>query len=80
MNKKAIAALVFLLMRSGSLFADAIPCRDQGGSCPANSGYCVPSYTQTSADLCNDLGAASSAALRLWPLVGKSAVYRPVLT
>jgi hypothetical protein len=54
MNNKAITALVFLLIRAGSLFAQTtLPCPDQGGSCPTNSGYCVPSYTQTSADICS---------------------------
>src|SRR5438132_12112 len=54
MNKKAIAALVLLLMQSGGLLADTIPCSDQGGNCPINSGYCAPSYTKTSADICSD--------------------------
>ena len=54
MNKKAIAALVLILIQSGGLLADTIPCSDQGGNCPINSGYCVPSYTKTSADICSD--------------------------
>src|SRR5438132_13856557 len=73
MNKKAIAALVLLLMQSGGLLADTIPCSDQGGNCPINSGYCVPSYTKTSADICDDncgfFGTGTLTKTAFWRIV-----------
>ncbi|MEK6322797.1 MAG: hypothetical protein AABN33_14065 [Acidobacteriota bacterium] len=73
MNKKAIATLVLLLMQSPSLLADTIPCSDQGGSCPINSGYCVPSYTQTSADVCSDscgfFGSGTLTKTAYWRII-----------
>src|SRR5688500_14439577 len=54
MKNKAITALVYLLISSGSVVAGIGPCPDQGGDCPSNSGNCVPSYTRTSADICSN--------------------------
>jgi hypothetical protein len=50
MSKKAIAAAGVLLLLTKILLASGCP--DAVGTCPTNSGYCIPSYASTSPDDC----------------------------